>query len=116
MKRILVVDDDPGLVGMVELILGTFNFTVATASNGAEALERMREECPDAVLLDLMMPVMDGWTFLHERRAQAICEATPIAVMSARHDAAAAVELGARAVIRKPFDAMDLVATVRGLT
>jgi two-component system chemotaxis response regulator CheY len=116
MRRILVVDDDPGLLDMVALILRTFDYTVATAGNGAEALERLRADCPDAVLLDLIMPVMDGWAFLRARRAEAICDGTPIVVMSARHDPGGALELGALALIRKPFDPMDLLATVRGLT
>ena len=58
-------------------------YEVDTATNGAEALATMRITCPDAVLLDLMMPVMDGWAFLQHWRAEGFCGSTPIVVFSA---------------------------------
>ncbi len=112
MKRVLVVDDDPHLVDMAVVILEAFHYAVATASNGVEALDQIRRQPPDVVLLELMMPVMDGWTFLETCRTDGICSRVPIAVMSARDDLDKAMDLGARAVIRKPFDVAELLAIV----
>jgi two-component system, chemotaxis family, chemotaxis protein CheY len=112
MKRVLVVDDDPHLLDMAALILSTFSYDVSTATNGVEAFEQIRQTAPDVVLLDLMMPVMDGWAFLEAAQANGVASQVPIAVMSARHDAGRVLQMGARAVIKKPFDVSELVAVV----
>src|SRR5205823_10882108 len=111
-KKILVVDDDPAIRDVVVDILEMSDYKVKTASNGAEALDQIRSEQPAAVLLDLMMPVMDGWEFLRRCRECASCASVPVVVMSAAHDAAeAASVVGAQGYLAKPFD-MDKVLDV----
>ncbi len=116
MKQILVVDDDPAILDVVADILRESGYRVETAVNGAEALRKLAGIRPDAVLLDLMMPVMDGWTFVAEYRRDAECATIPIVVMSAARDVvAAARELGAQACITKPFEIDALLDTVERL-
>jgi CheY-like chemotaxis protein len=82
---VLVVDDDPDLLELVGEVLVDRGYRVALAHNGVEALERIDEEVPDLVLLDMRMPVMDGWTFarhLRERWGRSI----PVVVMTAAED------------------------------
>jgi two-component system alkaline phosphatase synthesis response regulator PhoP len=111
-NHILVVDDDPAIRDVVADILEMSDYNVKTAGNGAEAFDLMRTDRPAAVLLDLMMPVMDGWEFLRRCRSGAAYAKLPVAVMSAAKDvAAAAHDLGAQAYLTKPFD-VDAVLSV----
>jgi DNA-binding response OmpR family regulator len=111
-NHILVVDDDAAIRELVVDILELSDYRVKTAWNGAVALEEVRAERPCAVLLDLMMPVMDGWEFLRRCRRDARGATLPVAVMSAARDAAvAATELGAQAFLTKPFE-MDTVLSI----
>jgi CheY-like chemotaxis protein len=110
--RILVVDDDPAIRDVVADILAMSNYQVDTASNGAEALDCVRSLRPSAVLLDLMMPVMDGWEFLRHCRTEPPCAPVPVAIMSAARNASSvAVELGAQGFLPKPFE-LDAVLDV----
>jgi two-component system chemotaxis response regulator CheY len=110
---ILVVDDDPAIRDVVVDILEMSEYAVRTASNGAEALDEVRQRPPAAILLDLMMPVMNGWEFLRHCRGDAACAGVPIVVMSAARDAAtAADELGAHAFLPKPFELDDVLTIV----
>jgi CheY-like chemotaxis protein len=112
-QHILVVDDDPSIRDVVADFLELSDYAVATASNGIEALAHIRSSRPAAVLLDLMMPVMDGWEFLRQCRQEAPCAPVPIAIMSAAREAgAAASELGAQAFLPKPFDLDTVLAVV----
>jgi CheY-like chemotaxis protein len=112
-RPILVVDDDPAIRDVVADILEMSDYRVTTASNGVEALDRIRSEPPAAVLLDLMMPVMDGWEFLERCRRRRPCAQLPVAVMSAAHDAAwAARKLGVQAYLTKPFELDAVLAVV----
>ena len=72
MNHILIVDDDPAIRDVVSDILEMSDYCVKTACNGAEALDHIRDDRPAAVLLDLMMPVMDGWEFLREYKVEAV--------------------------------------------
>ena len=69
-RWVLVVDDDPDLLGMVELLLDSVGFQVMTAGEGREALERVAQRMPDLILLDMKMPGMNGWDFAREFRAR----------------------------------------------
>jgi two-component system, chemotaxis family, chemotaxis protein CheY len=111
-NHILVVDDDAAIRDVVADILQMSDYRVKTASNGAEALNQVQSDQPLAVLLDLMMPIMDGWEFLRRCRRLPLLKNLPVVVMSAAHDAASAArELGAQAYLTKPFD-MDAVLEV----
>jgi DNA-binding response OmpR family regulator len=112
-NHILIVDDDPAIRDVVSDILEMSDYCVKTACNGAEALDRIRDDRPSAVLLDLMMPVMDGWEFLREYKVEASLAPVPVVIMSAAQDASHAVdELGAQAFLAKPFEIETILAIV----
>jgi CheY-like chemotaxis protein len=110
---VLVVDDDADMLAMIDLVLGAEGYKVVTAANGAEALKRIAEEQPSLILLDMRMPVMDGWRFAEEFRARYKRRA-PIVVMTAAENAKArAEEIQAEGSLAKPFDLDELFACVR---
>ena len=114
LRTVLVVDDDPGILDVLEQALDAEGYRVVLASNGREALSQIAETRPDVMLVDLMMPVMDGWQFVRECRALGVCADTPVIVLSAaRSIHQVASDLGVQAVVSKPFDLdrlLDLVA------
>ncbi|HVJ94563.1 MAG TPA: response regulator [Labilithrix sp.] len=109
---ILVADDDPELLGLIGEALAYRGYRVVTAKHGREALERVEEERPQLILLDMNMPVMDGWTFakaLRERHGRSI----PIVVITAAKDSQLrADEVGAEGELGKPFDLQQLYEVV----
>jgi CheY-like chemotaxis protein len=112
-KLVLVVDDEAPIRETLADALEFEGYTVVTATNGFEALERVRGCQPAAVLLDLMMPIMTGWDFLRVCRKEQLCAQTPILVMSAyRRLAEESSTLGASACIAKPFDLDVLLAAI----
>ncbi|MDP8910395.1 MAG: response regulator [Chloroflexota bacterium] len=111
-KVILVVDDDPDVRSMVSWALADEGYSVVEAGNGCEALNAVQRAAPDAILLDLQMPVMDGWAFVRECRADQLCDGVPIVVMSAGQRVGEAVKLGARDFVAKPFDVDVLLSKV----
>jgi two-component system chemotaxis response regulator CheY len=116
MPQILVVEDDDAIRGLVSEVLRDDGYDVREASNGVEALDRLREERPDLIVLDLMMPVMDGWAFVEECRRKPYCDGVPIVVTSASHDLPRTAErlstFGVRTCLAKPFDVDGLLALV----
>src|SRR2546423_7511398 len=116
MPQILVVEDDEAIRGLLTEVLRDDGYDVREAANGAEALEYVREQRPDLIVLDLMMPVMDGWTFVEECRREPGCDDVPIVVTSASHDLPRTAErlrsLGVRTCLAKPFDVDGLLALV----
>ena len=112
--RILAVDDDPDLLLLIRSALQGEGHQTSVASNGRVALDLIVEEEPDVVLLDLMMPVLDGWGVL---RSLAELSSSPrVIVLSAKtadEDIARAFELGAAEYVVKPFDPARLMGTVR---
>src|SRR5207237_8826343 len=110
---VLVVDDDPAIRGLVADALRIEGYTVDMAAHGREALEAMRARRPATVVLDLMMPVMDGFSFMEACHKEQLCDGVPIVVISAVHDALERIsEVPVHACIAKPFDLEDLVRTV----
>jgi CheY-like chemotaxis protein len=111
---VLVVDDDPAILATVAEVLEFEGYPVHTATNGAEGLVALDLVAPCLVLLDMRMPVLDGWGFvraLHERG-----RTLPIVVMTAAQDAQRwAAEVGAAATLAKPFDIDALLQTVERL-
>lgn len=100
---------------MIEITLAAEGHETILASNGAEALELLKRSPVDVVLLDLKMPVMDGWEFA--RRYRESGATAPIVVLSAAQDAERhAREVGARQALTKPFDLDSLVAVVASMT
>jgi CheY-like chemotaxis protein len=104
-KCILVVDDEAAIREVIGETLELEGYRVEKASDGNEALAMLKATRPDAIVLDLMMPGMDGWTFLNHCRKDDLCGATPILVMSAyRKLADITRELHVQACMEKPFD------------
>lgn len=108
---ILVVDDDPEILAMLRDFLESEGLSVRTASNGAEALETLDELVPSIILLDMRMPVLDGWGFAEQLRVRQLTY--PIVVMTAAESASRwAEEIGANGYIAKPFDVNELLQTI----
>lgn len=115
MKRplVLVVDDDPDILEAISDILLVDGYRVAQARHGGEALERFAEERPTLVLLDLMMPVMDGVAFAQVLRSRRTRDArVPILVISADGTPERVAQVGAAGFLPKPFDIDALLSQV----
>ncbi len=112
---VLVVDDDPDILEAICDILGTEAYRVARARNGLEALERVDAERPDVILLDLMMPVMDGVTFAQALRQRPTVADVPILVISADGNPQRAASVNARGYLAKPFDIDALLGHVAAI-
>lgn len=113
-ERILLVDDEPSVLSALRLILENFSYKVSTATNGALALQRVKEEEFDIILCDLQMPEMDGLSFLREMRGLGI--GATIIMMSAYGTipiALEAIKLGAYDYISKPFNADEILLTIK---
>ena len=114
MTCVLVVDDDATMRLFVAEVLLEAGYIVRVASNGAEALTDLDHHRPSAVLLDLRMPVLDGWTFLERCQARSDGPELPIIVLSADGpDRGRLAQLGAFHYLAKPVDADVLLALVR---
>jgi CheY-like chemotaxis protein len=110
---VLVVDDDQDIRETIREVLEAEGYSVATAENGAAALERLRQVHPQLILLDLTMPVMDGISFREEQMNDDSLSAIPTIVMSARTDPGKdAGPLLVRACLSKPLDLDELLGLV----
>jgi serine/threonine protein kinase len=112
---VLVVDDDPSVREALRMALEGEGYPVRCAANGLEGLQQLRAApLPGLILLDLMMPVMDGWQFLHERQRDPRLAAVPVVVISAASTSLAqALALGAADCLQKPVGLDELTAKVR---
>lgn len=117
--RVLVVDDERHIRELIADFLEYEGYTVEKAANGGEALSILEHFRPDVVVLDLMMPVMDGWAFARACHALSPADVIPMLVMSASHDLGRSAEqlrpYGVRAAMAKPFDLDVLLAAVERL-
>jgi DNA-binding response OmpR family regulator len=114
-KTILAVDDEPRYVRLLEVNLVPDGYGVRTASNGQEAVEAVAAERPDLILLDVMMPVMDGFTACERIRE---FSTVPIIILTAKgeeRDRVRGLDAGADDYIVKPFSAQELLARVRAV-
>lgn len=114
-KRILVVDDEKGLVKIIRLNLQQDGFEVVEANNGTEAMDKLRTTLPDLILLDVMMPDMDGFTVLKMVRE---IGGTPVIMLTAKgeeKDIIKGLELGADDYITKPFSPRELTSRIRAV-
>jgi CheY-like chemotaxis protein len=113
-RDILVVEDDPHIRALLTDCFMLMGYRVRTAIHGQDALRVLSEWQPDLILLDLMMPVMDGWTFLHERQANPGLQEIPVLVMSATTSLYQR-PIPADAFVSKPFSIDDLIEQVESL-
>ncbi|MBI5703033.1 MAG: response regulator transcription factor [Chloroflexota bacterium] len=116
MKCILCVEDEPEMIDLIRLILGRRGFEVKGANGGVEGLRMIREEKPDLVLLDLMMPDMDGWEVYQQIKADEKTRSIPVIVVTAKAQSIDRV-LGLHIAkvddyIAKPFQPQELLASV----
>jgi len=111
-KTVLVVEDEPAIRGLLSLTLEGERYRVATAQDGQEALDRVQDRRPDAILLDLLLPRVDGWDVIrsleHDGRAGQI----PIIAVSAGARRVSVGEHGVKAFLSKPFDLETLLVVL----
>jgi DNA-binding response OmpR family regulator len=114
--QILIVEDDPVTQKMVSILIARAGFGSIFASNGVEALEKVVENPPDLIISDVMMPEMDGFTFLYALRSNPQTANIPIIMLTARdssNDINDGIDMGANDYIPKPFDSETLIASVK---
>jgi two-component system, OmpR family, response regulator VicR len=115
-KNILCIEDEPEMIDLIRLILGRRGFKVSGAAGGREGLQAIREELPDLVLLDLMMPDMDGWEVYQQMKSDELTRHIPVIVVTARAQSIDKV-LGIHIAkvddyIAKPFSPQELLSSV----
>jgi DNA-binding response OmpR family regulator len=115
-KRVVCIEDEPEMIDLVRLILGRKGFHVIGANGGIEGIEAVRRERPDLVLLDLMMPDMDGWEVYQQMKADPDLRAIPVVVVTAKAQSIDKV-LGLHIAkvddyITKPFGPQELLESV----
>ena len=119
LSKILYVEDEPDIQAIAKLALETIGgFTLEVCSSGAEAIEKGPDFHPDLILMDVMMPGMDGPSTLAELRKKASLDKTPVVFMTAKvqpQEIAEFKELGALEVIAKPFDPMTLSEQINSI-
>lgn len=118
MNTILVADDEPLMRELLEFRLAQRDYHPVTAADGREALARLEDSSPDAVVLDAMMPVHDGFEVLRRMRASSQHEHTPVIMLTARRgekDIVEALEIGANDYLVKPFMPEELLARLARL-
>jgi CheY-like chemotaxis protein len=111
-ERILLVDDDESIRQVVSIFLNDEGYEVAAAGDGQAALELLENFHPDLILLDLRMPVMDGWEFTRSYRALPGPHAPIIAFVAALSAHALQAQIGAAVLLEKPFDLDDLITAL----
>lgn len=117
-RTLLLVDDEPGIVAIARDYLERAGFRVLTAGDGAAALHIARSEQPALIVLDLMLPEIDGLDVLRSLRANPTTQATPVIMLTARveeADRVSGLEMGADDYMTKPFSPRELVARVRAV-
>lgn len=114
--KILLVDDEPDNIEVVAESLEFYGMTVRTAENGKIALETLQEFTPDLILLDLSMPVMDGWQTLHQLKSNPQTSTLPVLALSAHAilgDRERALEVGFNGYMTKPVDVPNLLRDLK---
>ena len=115
MEKILVADDDRNIAELLRLYLEKEGYTVTLACDGVDAMEKFNADTPDIVLLDIMMPRLDGWQVCREIRQKSSC---PIIMLTAKGetiDKVLGLELGADDYVVKPFDSKEIVARIKAV-
>ncbi|WP_116788169.1 response regulator transcription factor [Flavobacterium psychrotrophum] len=118
MKKILIVDDEPNIVMSLEYTFRKNNFEVFIARDGQEALDILKTECPDMIILDVMMPMVDGYATLEQIKKDERLTDTKVIFLSAKNkesDIEKGLSLGANLYMTKPFSIKKLVEQVNEL-
>lgn len=118
MKRILIAEDEPSIVLSLQFLLGEAGYDVITASNGSDAVALAERHKPDLLVLDIMLPVVDGFQVCRTLRANPELRSMRILILTARgreHEVERGMALGANAYVTKPFGTRELMKTVEQL-
>lgn len=110
--RILIIDDDDGVCEILREALTDEGYAVATVPHGAAALDLVRHHQPAVIILDLRMPMMDGWSFAEQYRRQAKPGASLILLSAMRDIEESAQRIGAASFVQKPFELTDIVGKI----
>ena len=113
--KILIADDDKNICELLRMYLEKDGFSVAIAGNGEEALAKFDEENPDLLLLDVMMPRLDGWQVCRELRKKSECPIIMITAKGETFDKVLGLELGADDYVVKPFEAKEIIARIKAV-
>jgi two-component system alkaline phosphatase synthesis response regulator PhoP len=119
MKKILIVDDEPNIVMSLEYTFKKNNFEVYIARDGQEALDILKSKFPDVIILDVMMPMVDGYATLEQIRKDSNLTHTKVIFLSAKNkesDIEKGMALGANAYLTKPFSIKKVLEKVQELT
>jgi CheY-like chemotaxis protein len=111
-RDVLVVDDDPDMVDAITMVLEQGQYASRCAENGKEALVEVEKRRPALILLDMLMPIMDGWQFARELRARFGHTVPIVVVTAAEHVGTRADEIDADEVLSKPFNVSNLLSIV----
>jgi two-component system, chemotaxis family, chemotaxis protein CheY len=115
-KTILVLEDDPAVQTLVRKALGMHGFTVAVADDGLDGLMKLESLVPDLIIADMMMPRLDGMSFVKAIKARADTRTIPVIFLTAKSDPKSMIEginVGARFYVTKPFQIDDLISKVQ---
>ena len=112
-RTMLVVDDDASIRELVADALRDEGYAVETAAGGAQALDMVARAVPDAIVLDIWMPSLDGFDFMRTLRADDKTRDVPVVAISAAYPERAALDLGVQEFVAKPFDVSALVEAVK---
>ena len=115
-KTILVIEDDPAVQVLVRKSLGMYGFEVVVADDGLDGLMRLESMRPDLIIADMMMPRLDGMTFVKAIKGRGETKAIPVIFLTAKSDPKSMIEginVGARFYVTKPFQIDDLVSKVQ---
>jgi CheY-like chemotaxis protein len=115
-KKILLVDDSSTILTLERMILGKYGYELTTASNGEEAIAKARDERPDLILMDLVMPRMNGLEAVRALHGSEATSSIPVIMVTTRSEAdnvETAFELGCTDYVTKPINGLDLVTKVR---
>jgi DNA-binding response OmpR family regulator len=115
-KKILVIDDDPEVLRALEPVLRANRYAVSTAANGKEGLDKIKKEIPDAILVDMLMPVINGRSFLKILRSVTETSQVPVIIMGTQQETIPFIlETDADEILLKPFNARDVLNELKSL-
>ena len=113
--KILIADDDKNICELLKMYLEKEDYEVVTASNGEEAIAKFESENPDLILLDVMMPKLDGWQVCRELRKKSECPIIMITAKGETFDKVLGLELGADDYVVKPFEPKEIIARIKAV-